>query len=207
MNLYLDEVDKSWVNQIKNFDYVIIAAGQWFQRPLLFHENGQAVGCHVCNQQQNIAELTYFYGYRKAFRTVFETLRNLKGYKGVTIMRTVSPAHYENGEWNKGGSCQRKRPYSMEEMRFAAHVMEAYLTQVDEFRAAKEEAKKRGLKFWLLDTTKLMLLRPDGHPNTYGHWGNEDNVKFNDCVHWCLPGPIDTWNEILLYLLRMECQT
>ncbi|CAA6670625.1 unnamed protein product [Spirodela intermedia] len=24
----------------------------------------------------------------------------------------------------------------------------------------------------------------------------------NDCVHWCLPGPVDAWNEILLQLVR-----
>ena len=24
----------------------------------------------------------------------------------------------------------------------------------------------------------------------------------NDCLHWCLPGPIDTWNEIFLEMMK-----
>jgi len=29
-------------------------------------------------------------------------------------------------------------------------------------------------------------------------------VTIADCVHWCLPGPVDTWNEFLLQMLKME---
>ncbi|KAE8685585.1 Trichome birefringence-like 42 [Hibiscus syriacus] len=47
----------------------------------------------------------------------------------------------------------------------------------------------------LLDITMLSLLRKDGHPSVYG--GN----KGNDCSHWCLAGPPDTWNQILYALL------
>lgn len=27
---------------------------------------------------------------------------------------------------------------------------------------------------------------------------------YNDCVHWCLPGPIDVWNEFLMAILEKE---
>ncbi|PKI19139.1 hypothetical protein CRG98_049275, partial [Punica granatum] len=53
-----------------------------------------------------------------------------------------------------------------------------------------------------LDVTRLSLLRLDEHPGPYLYpfpfaYEVKDRVQ-NDCVHWCLPGPIDTWNEILL---------
>ncbi|PQM41031.1 protein trichome birefringence-like 19 [Prunus yedoensis var. nudiflora] len=76
-----------------------------------------------------------------------------------------------------------------------------YLTQVEELKAAEEQGLLRGLQFRLMDTTEAMLLRPDGHPNFYGHSPHR-NMTLADCVHWCLPGPIDTWNEILLYMLK-----
>ena len=69
-----------------------------------------------------------------------------------------------------------------------------------EFREAQRVATKRGLEFLMMNTTEIMLLRPDGHPNNYGH-AKDKNVTLNDCVHWCLPGPVDTWNEFLLYML------
>lgn len=206
MNLYLDKADEAWASEIENFDYVIISAGQWFFRPLVFFENGQVVGCHKCGHK-NIKDLTHYYGYKKAFRTTFRTIINLKGYKGVTILRTFSPAHFENGEWSKGGNCARIKPFNQKEMKFDGYILETYMTQVKEFREAEKKARKRGLQFLMLNITEIMLRRPDGHPNNYvyGH-SKSQNVTNNDCVHWCLPGPIDTWNEFLLYMLKMESE-
>ncbi|KAJ7971174.1 protein trichome birefringence-like 19 [Quillaja saponaria] len=204
MNLYLDEVDTAWSAQIENFDYVIISAGQWFFRPLVFYENGQVVGCSNY-QQRKIVDLTIYYGYRKAFRTAFRTLQNLKEYKGVTFLRTFSPSHFENGEWNKGGNCVRTKPFTNEEIRLDGYIMELFLTQMEEFKTSEEKGNKRHLQFGLLDTTEIMLRRPHGHPNNYGH-SLHKNVTINDCVHWCLPGPIDTWNELLFYQLMKEAQ-
>jgi hypothetical protein len=144
-----------------------------------------------------------FYGYRKAFRTSFKTLLSLARFSGVTFLRTLSPAHFENGEWNKGGNCVRTQPVSNGEMKLEGGDLELYLTEVKEFRRAKREGKRRGLDFRLLDISAAMVVRPDGHPNHYGHWPHE-NVTIADCVHWCLPGPIDTWNELLLQMLKRE---
>ncbi|XP_041004235.1 protein trichome birefringence-like 19 [Juglans microcarpa x Juglans regia] len=203
MNLYLDKVDEAWAAEITKFDYVIISAGQWFFRPLMLYENGQLIGCHKC-QKENVTDLIAYYAYRKAFRTAFRTLLNLKDYKGVTFLRTFSPAHFENGDWNNGGSCVRTRPYTKEEFKVDRYyIMKMYSTQEEEQRAAAKEGKERGLQFRLLNTTEVMLLRPDGHPNRLGH-SRHGNVTIADCVHWCLPGPIDTWNEFLLYMLRRE---
>ncbi|KAK4602247.1 hypothetical protein RGQ29_011335 [Quercus rubra] len=204
MNLYLDRVDEAWAAEITTFDYVIFSAGQWFFRPLMLYENDQLVGCYKC-QQENITDLTQYYGYRKAFRTAFRTILSLKDYKGVTFLRTFSPAHFENGDWNKGGNCVRTKPFTKEELRVDQYITEMYLTQMEEQRAATKEGRKRGLEFRLLDTTEAMLLRPDGHPNHYGR-SQDKNITIADCVHWCLPGPIDTWNEFLLYMLKREGQ-
>jgi hypothetical protein len=77
------------------------------------------------------------------------------------------------------------------------------LTLVKEFRREKTEGKNRGLKLRLLDVTAAMVVGPDGHPNHYGHWSPE-NVTLADRVHWCLPGPTDTWKELLLQMLKRE---
>ncbi|KAJ0960744.1 hypothetical protein J5N97_001393 [Dioscorea zingiberensis] len=202
-NLYLDEPDKNWTSQIAEFDYVIVSAGHWFFRPTMYHESGRLVGCHYC-LDPNITDLTMYYGYRMAFRTTFKTIYNLKGFKGTTFLRTFAPSHFENGEWNKGGDCVRKRPFMSNETRLDGFNLELYMTQVEEFRAAEREATKRGLKFRLLDTTEAMQMRPDGHPSRYGHPLHVNITMYNDCVHWCLPGPVDTWNEFLLHMLKME---
>lgn len=138
-----------------------------------------------------------------AFRTTFRTLMKNDRFKGVTFLRTYSPSHFENGDWNRGGKCIRTRPFTKNEMKFDGYNLDSYMTQVNEFRVAQVEGAKMGLKFRLLDTTGAMVLRPDGHPNYYGHSALE-NKTLADCVHWCLPGPIDTWNEFLFEMLKGE---
>ncbi|XP_012088141.2 protein trichome birefringence-like 19 [Jatropha curcas] len=202
-NLYLDEFNEEWTAQIEEFNFVIINAGHWFFRPSIYYENHKMIGCHHC-LLENVTNLAMSYGYRKAFRTAFSALNSLENYKGITFLRTFAPSHFENGEWNKGGNCLRKRPFRASETKLEGITLELYMAQVEEFRVAKREGGKRGLKFRLLDTTQAMLLRADGHPSRYGHWPHENVTLYNDCVHWCLPGPIDTWNDFLLEMLKME---
>uniref|UniRef100_A0A7N0VER6 Trichome birefringence-like C-terminal domain-containing protein n=1 Tax=Kalanchoe fedtschenkoi TaxID=63787 RepID=A0A7N0VER6_KALFE len=192
----------SWTSHIEDFDYVIISAGQWFFRPLIFHFNDTPVSCHIC-EIENITAVNTFYGYKMAFQTAFKAILGLDKYKGVTLLRTFSPAHFENGDWDKGGNCPRTKPYGDDEARLEGYILEMYMSQVREFRAVQEMAKKRGLEFRLLDTTRAMVMRPDGHPNYYGH-SPTANASIADCVHWCLPGPVDTWNEFLQDMIRKD---
>ncbi|KAF3443945.1 hypothetical protein FNV43_RR13635 [Rhamnella rubrinervis] len=198
MNLYLDEANPEWAGEIETFDYVIISAGRWFFGPQIFYENRQVVGCHLCHRN-DIENLTMFYGYRRAFRTSFRTLLTLEKFKGMTFLRTLSPAHFEKGEWNKGGQCTRTWPVSKLEMKLAEADLKLYWTQLEELNEAEKEGNEKGLKFKLMDVTEAMVMRPDGHPNHFGH-GADENVTIADCVHWCLPGPIDTWNAFLLHV-------
>ncbi|XP_010257817.1 PREDICTED: protein trichome birefringence-like 19 [Nelumbo nucifera] len=203
-NLYLDEFNPEWTTQIDDFDYLIISAGHWFFRPGMYYEKGQLVGCRYC-LIENVTDLPMSYGYRKAIHTALRAINSLESFKGVTILRTFAPSHFENGLWNQGGNCLRRRPYRSKEKRLDGTDLELYRIQVEEFKVAAERGGKRGgLKFRLLDTTQASLLRPDGHPSRYGHWPHENVTLYNDCVHWCLPGPIDTWNDFLLDMLKME---
>ncbi|MED6182032.1 Protein trichome birefringence-like 19 [Stylosanthes scabra] len=203
-SLYLDEFDENWSTQIQDFDFVILNAGQWFFRPMVFYEKQQLVGCHYC-LLENVTALNITYGYRKALRTAFRSINNgLHNFKGVTFLRTFSPSHFENGLWNQGGNCLRRRPFRSNETQLEGTFLELYRIQLEELKIAEEEGRDKGLRFRLFDTTQAMLLRPDGHPSRYGHWPNENVTLYNDCVHWCLPGPIDTWSDFLLHLLKME---
>ncbi|KAL2340568.1 hypothetical protein Fmac_008508 [Flemingia macrophylla] len=201
-NLYVDEADEAWASHIEKFDYVIFSGGQWFFRPLTFYENGQVVGCQKCRNLTT--DPLNLYGYRNAYRTAFRTVVNLKGFKGSVFLVTHSPNHFENGEWNKGGGCNRTVPVRMQEKTFLRPygLLEIYETQVEEFAAAAKEAREKGLRFGLMNITGVMLMRPDGHPHKYGH-NLDRNVSINDCVHWCMPGPVDTWNEFLLHMIKM----
>lgn len=62
-----------------------------------------------------------------------------------------------------------------------------------------------------LNITQLSEYRKDAHTTVYGERKGKlltkeqrsDPKNFADCIHWCLPGVPDTWNEILYaYLLQ-----
>ncbi|KAF0922204.1 hypothetical protein E2562_028797 [Oryza meyeriana var. granulata] len=201
-DLYLDEPDAAWLAGVAGFDYVVVSAANWFTRPSMFYEAGRLVGCHYC-LVPGVPDLTLRYSLRVAFRTALRALTagGAAGFDGTAIVRTLSPtSHFEGGEWNKGGDCRRTRPYAANETRMAALDLDFHTAQVEEFRRA--EAASGGVaRLLLMDTTAAMLLRPDGHPSRYGHWAHENVTLYNDCVHWCLPGPIDVWNEMLLQML------
>ncbi|KAL7101158.1 hypothetical protein ACP275_08G038700 [Erythranthe tilingii] len=201
-NLYLDEFDESWTSEIDEFDYVILNAGHWFTRTAVYYENRRIVGCRFC-QIPNITDLPMTYGYRRVFRTALRAINGRKNFNGVVFLRTFAPSHFENGMWNEGGNCLRRRPYRSNETILEGLNLDFYMIQLEEFRAAQREGKK---KFRLLDTTQAMLLRPDGHPSRYGHWPEEKVTLYNDCVHWCLPGPIDSWADFLAHMMKMEAR-
>ncbi|KAL1557001.1 protein trichome birefringence-like 19 [Salvia divinorum] len=198
-NLYLDEFDESWTSHIDSVDYLVLNTGHWFTRPAVYYENRRVVGCHFC-QLPNTADLHIAYAYRRAFRTAFGAVNSRRSFGGVTFLRTFAPSHFEGGLWNEGGDCVRRRPFRSNETILEGVNLDLYMIELEEFRAAEKEGKKR----WrLIDTTQAMLLRPDGHPSKYGHWPNQNVTLYNDCVHWCLPGPIDNWAQMLQHMIML----
>ncbi|KAL3654882.1 hypothetical protein CASFOL_000668 [Castilleja foliolosa] len=71
------------------------------------------------------------------------------------------------------------------------------------------ELEQRGVKVEYLNITQLSAYRDDAHPSTHRTFWNVVNkeqlnpTKFSDCLHWCLPGVPDIWNQILYaYIMK-----
>nr|GMD53974.1 protein trichome birefringence-like 19 [Ipomoea batatas] len=169
--LYLDEFDESWTSEISTFDYLIINAGHWFFRPTKFYLDGQLVGCLYC-PEPNLTHLTEDFSYRWALRTAFRAINSLESFKGVTFLRSFAPQHFENGAFDQGGACVRTEPFKRNDTILGKFKIGMYDIQKQEFAVAVKEGRRKGSKFRLFDVTQAMLLRPDGHPNGYGHWPN-----------------------------------
>ncbi|KMT18476.1 hypothetical protein BVRB_2g026180 [Beta vulgaris subsp. vulgaris] len=203
VGLFLDEPNEDWTAQIDGIDYIIISAGHWFFRPLIYYEKRRFMGCRYC-EIDNLTEYSLSFGYRNAFKTAFRAILERESFKGTVYLRTFAPSHFEEGEWDHGGDCLKKRPIKSNETNFEGENLEMYTAQIEAFQEAQKLAQQRGLKFELMDMTRLMLMRPDGHPSVYGRPANLNVTWPSDCVHWCLPGPIDSWNDFLLELLKSE---
>ncbi|MQL82998.1 hypothetical protein Taro_015472 [Colocasia esculenta] len=206
IQLHLDTLDRKWTAEFMNFDYIVIAGGKWYLKTAVYWENGTIVGCHYC-PGKNLTERGFDYAYRKGIGLVLNHLTK-SGHKGTVLFRTSTPDHFENGEWWSGGTCNRTSPFKEGEVtiRDVDQVMRSI--ELEEFNRAVAAASAKSVRLKLLDTTHLSLLRPDGHPGpyrTFQPFAKDKNAKVqNDCLHWCLPGPIDSWNDILMQMALRE---
>lgn len=203
--IHLDHVNEKWARDVDQIDLIVLSFGNWFLVPSVYYDgDNKVLGCLKCHGL-NYSDIGFYDPLRKALRTTFDSIieRKVDKGKGIdVIVRTFSPSHFE-GDWDKGGTCSKNRPYRKGEMQIGEVDAEIRRIEMEEVENVKTKAKQlRGFRLEALDVTKLALLRPDGHPGAYTNSfpfakGVPDTVQ-NDCVHWCLPGPIGTWNEIFL---------
>ncbi|KAH1114579.1 hypothetical protein J1N35_007957 [Gossypium stocksii] len=203
VQLHLDKLDKTWTDLYPSLDYMIISTGKWFLKAAIYHENDTEVGCHIC-PGKNLTELGFVYAYNKTLHYVMDFIANSK-HKGLIFFRTSTPDHFENGEWHNGGSCPKTTPAKEGEVEIKDLSRILRNVELEEFEKAAAEAANNGVNLKLLDFTNLLLMRPDGHPGPYRQFQpfaeNQTAVVQNDCLHWCLPGPMDFWNDVIMEMV------
>ncbi|XP_058185147.1 protein trichome birefringence-like 34 [Rhododendron vialii] len=71
------------------------------------------------------------------------------------------------------------------------------------------ELQKKGVEIQILNITQLSKYRKDAHSSIYKrHWSPPTKEQlgkpktYADCMHWCLPGVPDVWNELLYAHLK-----
>ncbi|CAM6084703.1 unnamed protein product [Calypogeia fissa] len=204
--LYLDVLDPAWTSVMHDFDVIVFLTGQWFYKRSLYVKQEKVIGCHYC-PGMNLTDISYHDAYREAIRLVLDKVSN--EYKGLTIMSTFPLSHFFNGSWDSGGNCQRELPLqALESTQFPGDHNNMRNIVMEEFNGVVERNRelKKDLRFEILDVTKVSLQRADGHPGPYRRphpfVGYDPNVYYpNDCLHWCLPGPIDTWNQLVVKIV------
>ncbi|KAL1189856.1 Xyloglucan O-acetyltransferase 1 [Cardamine amara subsp. amara] len=197
--LQLDRVDEKWGNDLESIDTIVVSVGHWFLHPAVYYESGSVLGCHSC-EASNCTEIGFYDIFRKAIRT---TLKAVAGNRREVILTTFSPSHFEGRPWDSLGACNMTEPYEGKVLE--GLDLDMRRIEMEEFKAAKAEAAGE-VRLEALDVTAMSVLRPDGHPGPYMYAfpfknGVPERVH-NDCLHWCLPGPVDTWNEIMIEVLR-----
>ncbi|KAL9228460.1 hypothetical protein vseg_004042 [Gypsophila vaccaria] len=208
-DLHVDEVDEKWARNVSLgfVDYAIVSNAQWFFKKSYLYEHGKLIGCVYCDDESNVTNFDVGFAIGKAFQTTLRCINDCaKCNDMVTLVRTISPSHFENGTWKTRGNCERTKLYDINNVgelltKGKNRVeWEVRTIQMEEVERVRKDYPMRHEKFQAMDITKVMAMRPDGHPGS--HWRDKKKNGFNDCVHWCLPGPIDVWNDLMLALLN-----
>ncbi|KAL6508086.1 hypothetical protein OROGR_024281 [Orobanche gracilis] len=122
----------------------------------------------------------------------------------------ISPTPYRPGGtvWGTDHNCYKKTLPNFNGT-YCASSVNRDMMRITE--STIEKLEQRGLKIEYLNITELSAYREDAHPATNKMLWRKiskdqltDVEKFADCLHWCLPGVPDVWNEILYaYIMRL----
>lgn len=89
--------------------------GQWWFKRGLFLKGGKSIGGHICDGWPGCdKEIGFADAYTAGLHSILKGSLSIPGYKGVTVLRSFSPDHFEGGQWDNGGGCNRTSPGGVE---------------------------------------------------------------------------------------------
>lgn len=181
--MHLDRPPAFLEKFLYNFHVLVLNTGHHWNRGKLIankwvmYANGKPITDRKLSQIGNAKNLT-IYSVVRWVDTQMMWHTELKAF-----FRTLSPRHFFHGDWNTGGRCDNTVPLARG----------GEITEEDSSDPVMGEAIK-GTKVKILDISAISELRDEAHMSRYGYKASKGA---QDCLHWCLPGVPDTWNEIL----------
>lgn len=192
----VDVPQSTWAEAPRFHDVLILNTGHWWQAPvkfdpaktpMLFFEGGEPV----------IPTRSPEEGLDMVLKYMIKFIDKEMRAEGLKFLRTQSPRHFEGGDWNEGGKCHRVKPMNADEVEaFFASDSRGANVEMSIINEHLTEAVK-GTSFLLLNISYMSSLRADGHPS------KSAGKLHEDCMHWCLPGVTDVWNDMFaLHLFK-----
>ncbi|KAH7294642.1 hypothetical protein KP509_27G011100 [Ceratopteris richardii] len=195
----VDVPQSTWAEAPLFHDVLVLNTGHWWwapekfdpeKSPMLFFKRGEPI-IPVKSPEEGLDMVL------KYMLTYIERRMSAQGFM---FLRTQSPRHFEGADWNEGGTCHRRKPLEEKEAVSWFSLSKRPGPNAEMNQANLHLSKAiRGTSFELLNISFLSSLRADAHPSLSAGKLHED------CMHWCLPGVTDTWNDMLVVrLLQLQ---
>ncbi|KAM7271462.1 hypothetical protein ACFE04_030676 [Oxalis oulophora] len=151
-------------------------------------------------------EIDYDIAYEKVLTTWAKWVEeNIDFSRTMIFFNSASPSHDWSADWNNpnGGVKCEKEVFPILDTNKTIDVRTD--RKMIDIAVNVTRSIKKHVHF--LNITNLSEIRKDAHPSVYNTRGGNDKLEeikkfdsssnFVDCLHWCLPGLPDTWNEFL----------
>ncbi|KAE7996557.1 hypothetical protein FH972_001270 [Carpinus fangiana] len=153
------------------------------------------------DEVKDTVELSTEDAYRMAMKSMLRWVRkNMDPKKSRVFFASMSPSHGKSIDWGgeAGLNCYNETSLIDDPNYWGSDCRRSVMQVIGEVFA---ESK---FPITFLNITQLSGYRKDAHTSIYKQQWNPltpeqkaNPVSYADCVHWCLPGLQDTWNELL----------
>ncbi|GLT31518.1 hypothetical protein SLA2020_062500 [Shorea laevis] len=153
------------------------------------------------DEKKEIVRLTTEDAYRMALKNMVRWIRkNMDPQKTRVFFTSMSPIHVTSIEWGSkaGGNCYNETTLIEDPTYWGSDCKKSLM------RVIEEVFSESKFPITFLNITQLSSYRKDAHASIYKkQWYPltkeqlANPVSYADCIHWCLPGVQDTWNELL----------
>ncbi|CAM0885133.1 unnamed protein product [Alopecurus aequalis] len=205
----LDALTEPWTADLDDMDVMAISVGHWFPRPAVYYDDVVIAGV-LSRPDVNNTDIAgrYLGVYRTAMRRTLEYVNAKSTTYKLVVVATIAPAHFDaKYGHNHRDACSRPTLYEDAEPEVAGVDAEMRKAALEEAAAAAAQRRRSGLRFEVLDVMRLASMWPDGHSGIYvfrnAYAGRQvpETVANVDYRHWCAPGPVDTFNDILVNMV------
>lgn len=150
---------------------------------------------------KDIIELSTEDAYRMAMKSMLRWVRiNMDPKKTRVFFTSMSPTHAKSIDWGgePGGNCYNETTMIEDPTYWGSDSRKSIMQVIGEVFSRSK------VPMTFLNITQLSSYRKDAHTSIYKkQWSPltpeqlANPASYADCVHWCLPGLQDTWNELL----------
>ncbi|KAL9676618.1 hypothetical protein QQ045_004834 [Rhodiola kirilowii] len=153
------------------------------------------------DERQHIVKLSTDEAYRMGIKSMLNWVKkNMDTKKTRVFFTSMSPYHIMSAGWGgkEGGNCYNETTIISDKTYWGSECSKSMM------QLTKDEFAKSEYPVTVLNITQLSSYRKDAHLSIYKkHWVPltpeqvANPISYADCVHFCLPGLQDTWNELL----------
>ncbi|KAG6643469.1 hypothetical protein I3843_09G210900 [Carya illinoinensis] len=179
-------------------DILVFDSFVWWRRP----EMKVLWGSFESPDDAIYKEIEMLRVYEMALRTWSDWVEvHVNRTKTQLFFVSMSPTHESGEDWGGGENCYKETDAILDERYWGNDTNPKVMRVLEN---VLDELKGRGVNVQMLNITQLSEYRKEGHPSIYRkQWETLTETQianpssYADCVHWCLPGVPDVWNEFL----------
>lgn len=199
--LKVDSVSKH-AKMWKSVDILAFNSYVWW----LSNPKARTLWGSFANGEEGVEELDMLVAYRIGLKTWANWIDSYIDPNTTRVFfTTMSPTHSRSADWNHndGIKCFNETRPVLKKGHWGTG------SNKNMMRVVSEVIGKMKFPISVINITQLSEYRIDGHASIYNELAGKlltkeqraDPLNYADCIHWCLPGVPDTWNQILLAYL------